>query len=112
MLEIIAKADIKKRWHGGKPNKLTLVQQLEMTLEYLHEYPTYFHLGERYKIAQNTCFRNVKWVEDTLIKSGEFSLPNKQDIMEDKNIKTVIIDATNAPIEKLLKKHRKNIEKT
>ena len=38
-----------------------------------------------------------------LIESGEFSLPNKQDVMDDKTIKSVTIDAANTPIKKPLK---------
>jgi hypothetical protein len=38
-------------------------------------------------------------VEKVLIKSGEFNLPDKQDVMDDKTIKSAIIDTTNTPID-------------
>jgi hypothetical protein len=78
MIEILKEAELIKKKQGGKSNKLTMEDRLLMTLEYLREYRTYFHVANNYGIRENTCYRNVKWIEDVLIKSKEVSLPNQK----------------------------------
>ena len=52
------------------------------------------------------CFCNVIWVENTLVKSGQFNLPKKTDVMQDKTITQIAIDATEIPVEKSSKKQK------
>lgn len=106
MLIALEKADEIKRKLGGRPNKVSLKDQLLMTLEYWREYRTYEHISKAYKIKGNTCFRNIQWVENILVKSGLFNLPNKRKVME-KKVKTMIVDATEVAIEKPSKNQRK-----
>lgn len=106
MLKILEEAHKIKHKQGGRPEKLSMKEKLFMTLEYWREYRTYFHIAKGYKIKENTCFRNIKWVEEILVKSGEFNLPNKREVTEDKNLKTVIIDATEMPIERPVKSQK------
>jgi hypothetical protein len=76
-----------------------------MTLEYLREYRTYFHLGQSYEISESSCYRSCRWIEDTLIKSKEFSLPGKKALLDKKNdLEVVLIDASETPIERPKKK--------
>jgi len=43
----------------------------------------------------------VKWVENTIIKDGSFSLPSKRKLLEDDSeISYVVIDATESRTEK------------
>lgn len=107
MLSILEKAHAEKHKFGGRPEKISLEEKLKMTLEYWREYRTYFSIAQSRGIAENTCFRNISWVENTLVKSGEFNLPNRQDVMEDDNLKRIIVDATETPIERPLKSNRK-----
>jgi hypothetical protein len=107
MLNILEKAHAEKHKFGGRPEKISLEEKLKMTLEYWREYRTYFSIAQSRNIAENTCFRNILWVENTLIKSGQFNLPNRQEVVEDKNITKVIIDATETPIERPVKSNRK-----
>ena len=91
-----------------------------MTLEYLREYRTYFHIANNYGLRENTCYRNIIWVEDTLIKSKEFSLPKRKELLEENNeIEAILVDATESPIErpkkyqtqkKFIQERRKNIQ--
>lgn len=78
MADILNQAEIKRKLQGGKPNKLSIEDRLLMTLEYLREYRTYFHISRGYGISESACYRNIRWVEDTLIKDGQFSLPGKK----------------------------------
>ncbi|WP_416375259.1 helix-turn-helix domain-containing protein [Spiroplasma poulsonii] len=44
-----------------------------MTLLYWREYQTYFHLGKSFDISEANCYRNIKWIEDILIKNWFFN---------------------------------------
>jgi hypothetical protein len=80
-----------------------------MTLEYLREYRTYFHIALSRGISESSCYRNIVWVENVLIKSKEFSLPGKKSLLKHDNHEDfVLIDVTESPIERP-KKSRKDI---
>jgi hypothetical protein len=101
MTDILSKAEAKNKLQGGKPNKLSIEDRLLMTLEYLREYRTYFHISRGYGISESACYRNIRWVEDTLIKDGQFSLPGKKELLKsDVEYEVVLIDATETPIER------------
>lgn len=107
IVEILEKAMENQRKKGGAINKLTVEDMFKMTLEYWIENRTYANIAKSRGIAENTCFRNIAWIEKTLSKSGFLNLPNKNSIMEEKNLKTIIVDATEIPIERPVKKQRK-----
>ncbi|WP_425288998.1 helix-turn-helix domain-containing protein [Spiroplasma endosymbiont of Clivina fossor] len=69
MLEILKIEELKKRFRRGRTNKLSLENRILMTLEYWREYRTYFHIAKSYDISESSCYRNIKWIEDTLIKT-------------------------------------------
>jgi len=108
MVNILSQAETMRKLHGGKPNKLSIEDRLLMTLEYLREYRTYFHISRSYGISESACYRNIRWVEDTLMKDGQFSLPGKKALLKsDIEYEVVLIDATESPIER--PKKNKNI---
>ena len=101
MVGILKEAEAKRKSQGGKPNKLSIEDRLLMTLEYLREYRTYFHISRSYDISESACYRNIRWVEDTLIKDGKFSLPGKKELLKSEvAYEVVLIDATESPIER------------
>lgn len=101
MVDILRQADGLKKSKGGRKNKLNLEEQLLMTLEYLREYRTYFHIGQNYGISESSAYKAVKWVEDTLVKHPNFALPGRKALMKsDMNYEVVLIDATESPIER------------
>lgn len=108
MTTILSEADALLKAQGGKPNKLSIEDRLLMTLEYLREYRTYFHISRSYGLSESACYRNVRWVEDTLIKDGKFSLPGRKALLKsDVEFEAILIDATETPIER--PKKNKNI---
>ena len=108
MVEILRAAHEKKKLRGGRPNKLCVEDMLLMALEYLREYRTYFHIGQSYGLSESNAYQTVKWVENTLIKDGTFSLPGRKALLKgDAEIEVVLIDATESPIERP-KRGRKN----
>lgn len=90
-----------QRYRGGKKPKLTLADQLLMTLEYLREYRTQFHISKSYGIEETRCGRIIRHVEDTLMKSRKFTLPGRKALLESNiEYEVVVIDATETPIER------------
>lgn len=108
MVEILQVSYQKKHARGGRNSKLDIEHSLLMSLEYLREYRTYFHIAHSYGVSESTAYKTIRWIEDTLIKEGTFSLPSKKDLMNHNPEDTLLIDATESPIERP-KKSRKNI---
>jgi len=90
-----------KKIKGGRPGKLSIHDMLLMTLEYLREYRTYFHIAKSYGVSESSAYKNVKWVEDTLIKHPDFELPGRKALLKnDMEYEVILIDATETPIER------------
>ena len=101
MLDALKRAEQLKKVRGGRPNKLSLENRLLMALEYLREYRTYLSISITYGISESNTFETVKWVEDTLIKSGLFNLPGKKALVKsDIEYEVILIDATECPIQR------------
>jgi len=101
MLDVLEQAEAKKRWHGGRRPKLSAADRLLMTLTYLREYRTFFHISQSYGIDESVCFRIIRWVENTLMQSGLFRLPGKKALLTSDNIfEVVLVDATETPVER------------
>ncbi len=104
MIGILREAEKSLKAQGGKPNKLSIEDRLLMTLEYLREYRTYFHISRSFGISESACYRNICWVENILIKDGKFSLPGKKALLKsDAEYEVVVINATESPIERTKK---------
>jgi len=85
----------------GRPGKLSLEEQVLMTLEYWREYRTYFHIGQSWGVNESTAYRIIRRIEDTLITSRTFTLPRKKTLRTpDNNIKLVVVDVTAPPRER------------
>lgn len=112
MKEILEEAEVERKKLGGKPNKLSIFDRLLMALEYLREYRTYFHLGQSYGISESACYRNCRWVEDTLMKSKTFHLPGKKALYDEKMHEgCVLIDVTESPVERPKKRESARINR-
>jgi len=111
MLGELRVARAKKKAKGGRPNKLSVEDTLMMALEYLREYRTYFHIGGSYGISESYACKLVRWVEDTLIKSGKFSLPGKKALLKsDTEYEIALVDVTETPIERPKKDSENGIQ--
>jgi hypothetical protein len=101
MVKILQSAERKKRALGGKKPKQAMADRLLMTLEYLREYRTYFHIASSYNISESTAYRYIRWIEDTLIKDKIFALPGRKTLLKsDMQFEVVMIDATESPCER------------
>jgi hypothetical protein len=82
-----------------------------MVLEYIREYRTYFHISQSYGVSESSAYKTVKWVEDTLIKHPDFSLPGRKALLKsDVEYEVVLIDATESPIERPKKDKSNSIQ--
>jgi Helix-turn-helix of DDE superfamily endonuclease len=101
MIGVLREAQRQKTLQGGRPCKLSVEDRLLMSLEYLREYRTYFHIGKHYGLSESTAYKTIGWVEDTLIKSGAFSLPGRKALLKSQmNYEVVLVDATETPIQR------------
>ena len=84
-----------------RPCKLSIPDQLLLTLSYLREYRTFFHLGIDYGLSESTVCRIVRKMEDILIKDKRFHLPGKKALLGDAHqIEVVLMDVSESPIER------------
>ncbi len=102
MIEILQAAEKKRKARGGKPCKLSMEDRLLMCLEYLREYRTYFHISQGYGLNESSCYRTIRWIEDTLIKHPDFSLPGRKELLKAQKEEDalMLMDATESPIER------------
>jgi len=109
MLTILEEAFKQLHKQGGRPARLSVLDKLIITLSYYREYRTMHHIGFDYEVSKSRICDAIKWVEDTLLKSGEFSLPSKRELLNpNSEIEIVIVDATEQETERP-KKNRKNL---
>jgi hypothetical protein len=101
MVEILKKEYASKHQRRGRHQKLSIEDLLLATLEYLREYRTYAHIAASYDIAESNIYRGIRWVEDTLIKDGTFSLPGRKALLKsDVEYEVILVDVTETPIER------------
>jgi hypothetical protein len=102
MVEVLSKAYAEKHKRRGRQAKLSIEDQLFMNLKYCRQYVTQKELAFEFEfeVGEATVHDTIVWVEDTLIKSGKFSLPGKKALLEDNEIEVVLVDVTESPIER------------
>ena len=102
-------AYIQKHQKRGRHTKLSIEEQLFMSLKYWRQYVTQKELAFEFEIGEATVHDTIVWVENTLIKSGAFKLLGKKSLLKQKenNIEIIVVDVTESPIERP-KKNKKN----
>ena len=85
----------------GRPPKLSVEDQVLMTLEYWREYRTFFHIAKSWGLHESSVCRTIRRVEDILTKSKAFTLPGKKRLqMADHQIQFFVVDVAETPIER------------
>jgi hypothetical protein len=68
-------------------------------------------LGSFQGVSESSAYKTIKWVEDTLIKHPDFSLPGRKALLKsDMEYELVLIDATESPIERPKKDKKSSIQ--
>jgi hypothetical protein len=100
MVEIVTLHSQQKK-KTGRPGKVSLEDQVLMTLEYWREYRTYFHIGQSWGVTESTACRIIRKIENIVSQSRVFTLPGKKHLQaSDSSIDVVVIDVTETPIER------------
>ena len=101
MILLLVGAEKAQKIKSGKPSKLCMEDRLLLTLEYLREYRTYFHIASSYGIHETTAIRISRWVEEVLVKSKEFSLPGRKTLLKsDMEYEVILVDSAESPCER------------
>ena len=98
MCEIVQVAENRER-RGRKP-KLSVANQVLLTLTFWREYRTMFHVGQDWGLHEANVSRLVRNIEDILSKSKKFSLPSKRRLLEEAALTSTIVDVTEMMIER------------
>ncbi|WP_342260569.1 transposase family protein [Spiroplasma endosymbiont of Notiophilus biguttatus] len=78
ILNILLEHQKLKTTIGGRPYKMSIEDRLVMSLRYLYENRTYHSIGAEYSMVDTTALRNIRSIEDILIKNNKFNnLTNK-----------------------------------
>ena len=100
MVELV-KNEKKKKKKPGCPCKLRIEDQVLMTLQYLREYRTQYHIGTDWGVSESTVCRTIHKIENILVRSRVFSLPGKKELRQKEGEERVVVmDVTESPIEK------------
>lgn len=103
MVSCISNYKLSKRKspNTGGISKLSVENQVLMTVLYWREYRSQENLGLDFHITQSRVSRIICEVENILIKSGSFSLPGKKVLKDaDSMYEVVIVDVTETPTER------------
>ena len=102
MVSILEQSIQSRKTNQGRKKKLSIENMLLMTLEYIREYRTYFHVSQSYSVSESNAYKTVKWVEDTLIKHPDFALPGRKALLKsDMEYEIVLIDVSETPRKEL-----------
>lgn len=108
IVDILEQAIQERKTNQGRKKKLSIENRVLMTLEYIREYRTYFHISQSYSVSESNAYKTVKWVEDTVIKHPDFALPGRKALLKsDMEQEVVLVDASESPIERPKKKGSK-----
>ena len=100
MVAELGKAYAEKHKRRGRHAKLSLEDQLFLSLKYWRQYVTQKELAFEFEVGEATAHDVIVWVENTLVKSGKFSLPGKKALLDDAEIEIVLVDVTESPVER------------
>lgn len=111
LIEAINQYDIqhRKRGNSGRNSHLGTEDKLLMTLMYLREYRTMFHIGITYGLDESNVCRTIRRIEQSIIHHPSLHLPGKRVLTEsDHTFEVVLIDVAETPIERP-KKNKEDI---
>ncbi len=92
--------------HRGRPPRLGYEDLVLMTLMYLREYRTLFHVGADFGLSEAMASRLVREVESVLVRHPTFRLPGKKALLTaDAASGAVLVDASDSPIERPKKRN-------
>lgn len=99
--ETVMPRHILRRDDFGRPSKLSRVDQLLTTLMRWREYRIEFHIAQSYGVSEAAVCRNIRKVEDALVRSKKFCLPGKKALQASNTVFEVVLgDVSEQPVER------------
>ena len=101
MVELVAEDYRQVHQRRGRRSKLDPEAKVLITLDYLRNYGTFLELSFKYGVSETTARTIVERVENVLVRSGKFSLPNRNELRNaPERPMTFLIDATDTIIQR------------
>ena len=82
MVEIVRQHEQQKK-KTGRPGKISLEDQILMTLEYWREYRTYFHIGQSWGVTESTAWSFNSESREEFKSSQSFHSARKEASLSD-----------------------------
>jgi hypothetical protein len=97
MIEVVGKAQL----DFGCPRRLSVQDQVLLTLCYWREYRSQFHLASSFGVSEATACRTIKAVENVLIADKRFHVPGKKVLHNGSlDLIVIVVDASEQRIER------------
>lgn len=107
MVTVVSDHLAEARIKSGRPPKLSVENQVLMTLEYWREYRTFFHIARSWGIHESSVWRAIRRVEDILTKSKALTLPGTKELqLADHEVEFIVVDVAETPVERPKKSRR------
>lgn len=100
MVEVVSNYLRKKRRVSGQPTKLTVEDQVLLTLKYWREYRALFHLATSWGLHESSVCRTIRRVEDILTKSRALLLPGRKKLEPADHEIEFVVDVAETPVER------------
>ena len=85
----------------GRPRKLSVDDQVLLTLCYWREYRSQFHVASSFGVSEATVCRTIKEVESALLGDKRFHLPGKKALQDGSlDLTVIVVDASEQRIER------------
>ena len=85
----------------GRPPKLSVEDQLLLTLCYWREYRSQFHVASSFGVSEATVCRTIQKVEKALLGDKRFHLPGKKSLHNGSlELSVLVVDASEQRIER------------
>ena len=85
----------------GRPRKLSVEDQLLLSLCYWREYRSQFHVASSFGVSEATVCRTVRKIEEALLRDERFHLPGKKALRgADVEWSVLVVDASEQRIER------------
>lgn len=99
MVEVL-RPQLERSGKRGGQAKLSVEDQLLVTMEYWREDRTQFHIGVSWGVDETTVGRIIRKVEDILVKCGKFRLPSRQLYQQECEWQIMVVDAGEVELER------------
>lgn len=100
MVKVLNPALNRQGKRGGQ-HRLSVEDQLLLTLYYWRHYRTQFDIGLEFGVSEATVCRTIDKVETLLVKSAQFRLPGKRQLQQaESEWEVVVVDVTEVVIER------------